>query len=63
MRWIDRAFSVLLMLGGIGHTYGVINFYKNPDTLFWSLTATVLIFLLAAVNLLRSGRPVTGRWP
>jgi hypothetical protein len=45
------------MLGGIGHTYGVLNFYKDPSTLFWSLTATVLIFLLAAINLLRTWRP------
>ena len=57
MRWIDRAFSILLVIGGIGHTYGVLNFYKDPQTLFWSLTASLLIFLLAAVNLLRSWRP------
>jgi hypothetical protein len=57
MRWIDRALSILLILGGIGHTYGVLNFYKDPQTLFWSLTASLLIFLLAAVNLLRSWRP------
>ena len=54
MRWIDRSLSVLLVLGGIGHTYGVVNFYKDPHTLFWSLTASILIFLLAALNLLRS---------
>jgi hypothetical protein len=58
MRWIDRALSLLLILGGVGHTFGVIDFYKNkPDTLIWSLTDSVLIFLLAAINLLRSGRP------
>jgi len=56
MKWIDRGLSCLLILGGIGHTYGVLNFYRDPQTLFWSLTATVLIFLLAAVNLLRTWR-------
>ena len=45
MQWLDRGLSFLLILGGIGHT------------LFWSLTATVLIFLLAAINLLRTWRP------
>ena len=56
MRWVDRGLSVLLILGGIGHTFGVLSFYKDPHTLFWSLTASVLIALLAAVNLLRSWR-------
>jgi uncharacterized membrane protein len=57
MRWIDRGLSVLLILGGVGHTYGVLNFYTDPHALFWSLTASILIFLLAALNLLRSWRP------
>jgi hypothetical protein len=57
MKWIDRGLSCLLILGGIGHTYGVLSFYKDPHTLFWSLTATELIFLLAAINLLRTWRP------
>src|SRR5690242_12050165 len=56
MKWIDRGLSCLLILGGIGHTYGVLNSYRDPQTLFWSLTATVLIFLIAAVNLLRTWR-------
>ena len=56
MKWIDRGLSCLLILGGIGHTFGVLSFYKDAHTLFWSLTATELIFLLAAVNLLRSWR-------
>jgi hypothetical protein len=57
MKWVDRALSCLLILGGIGHTFGVIGFYHNPHTLFWALTASVLIFLLAAINLLRTWRP------
>lgn len=55
--WIDRGLSCLLILGGIGHTFGVIGFYQDPVTLFWALTASVLIFLLAAINLLRTWRP------
>ncbi len=58
MRIVDRALSVLLILGGVGHTFGVLEAYRaRPETLFWSLTASLLIFLLAAVNLLRSWRP------
>ena len=57
IKWIDRGLSCLLILGGIGHTFGVIGFYKDAHTLFWALTASVLIFLLASVNLLRSWRP------
>jgi phosphoglycerol transferase MdoB-like AlkP superfamily enzyme len=57
MKWIDRGLSCLLILGGIGHTFGVIGFYHDPETLFWALTDSVLLFLLAAVNLLRTWRP------
>lgn len=57
MRWIDRSLSALLILGGVGHTYGVLNYYRDADALFWSLTASLLIFLLAAINLLRTWRP------
>jgi hypothetical protein len=56
VRWIDRGLSLLLILGGAAHTFGVLNFYKDPHTLFWSLTASALIGLLAAVNLLRTWR-------
>ena len=56
MIWLDRSLSALLILGGIGHTFGVLDFYKDPHTLFWSLTASVLIFLLGALNLLRTWR-------
>lgn len=56
-KWIDRGLSFLLILGGIGHTFGVISFYKNPHTLFWALTDSVLLFLIAAINLLRTWQP------
>jgi len=57
MRWIDRGLSVLLIPAGVAHTYGVMSFFTDPQTLFWSLVATILIFLIAAVNLLRTWRP------
>ena len=57
MRWIDRGLSVLLILSGMAHAYGVSQFFHDPQTLFWSLLATLLIFLIAAVNLLRTWRP------
>lgn len=58
LRFVDRALSALLILGAAGHTFGVLQFYRTqPDALFWSLTETVLVLLLAAVNLLRAGRP------
>ena len=56
-KWIDRALSCLLILGAVGHTLGVLSFYKDPHTLFWSETATLLILLLAAINLLRTWQP------
>jgi MFS family permease len=58
MRIVDRILAILLALGGIGHTLGVSKIYHDkPDLLFWSLTTSALIFLAAALNLLRSWRP------
>ena len=58
MRIVDRILSGLLILGAIAHTLGVLKFYRGqPHPLFWSLCASVLILLLAAVNLLRADRP------
>jgi len=57
MKWIDRGLSCLLILGAVGHTFGVLHFYRDPHTLFWSETATLLILLLAAINLLRTWQP------
>jgi hypothetical protein len=55
---VDRLLSALLVLGAIGHTFGVLDYYRDrPDPLFWSLGATILIVLIAAINLLRSWRP------
>jgi len=57
MRWIDRGLSVLVILSGMAHAFGVASFFHDPQTLFWSETATILIFLIAAINLLRTWRP------
>jgi len=57
MKWLDRGLSCLLILSGIAHAYGVSQFFHDPQTLFWSLLATLLIFLIAAMNLLRTWRP------
>ena len=55
---LDRTLSVLLILGAVGHTLGVSKFYRGQtDLLFWALCATLLILLVAAVNLLRVSRP------
>ena len=58
MRYLDRALSVLLLLGAAGHTFGVVGYYRGQtDALFWALSETLLVVLLAAVNLLRTDRP------
>lgn len=57
MKTVDRIFAVILILGGIGHSFGVYLGYKHdPMTMLWALSASVLVFLVAAINLLRSGR-------
>jgi hypothetical protein len=45
------------MVGGIGHGFGSFLGYKHePVTMLWALSVTVLTLLVAAINLLRSGR-------
>lgn len=58
MNILDRALSVLLILGGLGHTLGSIKAYRaDPMTLLWSLCASLFVFLLAGTNLVRSVQP------
>ena len=58
MRTLDRILSSLLILGGIGHTFGSLALYQStPETLLWSLCTSLFIFLLGAVNFVRAGRP------
>jgi hypothetical protein len=57
LKALDRILSVLLILGGMGHTFGSLQAYKSDQmTLLWSLSASLFIFLLGAVNLVRAGR-------
>lgn len=58
LKILDRVLSCLLILGGIGHTIGAILFYKSDQmTLLWALSFSLFIFLFAAINLVRAGRP------
>jgi hypothetical protein len=58
LKILDCILGRLLILGGIGHTLGSFRFYKtDPMTLLWSLCASLFVFLLAAINLMRAGRP------
>ena len=55
---VDRPFSLLLMLGAVGHLFGSIATYEDsPETLLWAVSASVLMVLLGALNLLRTNRP------
>jgi len=58
MKIIDRIFAWILVLGGVLHGWGSCYMYRNePMTMLWSLCATLLTLLIAAVNLLRVERP------
>lgn len=58
MKWIDRGLSALLVLGACGHTFGSLQFYRDqPHARFWALNGTLVILLVAAINLLRTDRP------
>jgi hypothetical protein len=55
---LDRVLGCILILGGIGHTFGSLQFYKHDQlTLLWSLSFSLFIFLLGTLNLIRAGRP------
>ncbi len=57
MKVLDRVLGCILILGGVGHTFGSFLGYKNnPMMLLWSLSASLFIFLLGALNLVRAGR-------
>jgi len=58
LKIVDRILAGLLLLGAIGHTFGVSRFYAGqPMLLFWALSAGAITFLLAALNFMRAGRP------
>lgn len=58
MKVLDRILATILVLGGLGHATGSYLGYRHePLTLLWALSASLFSLLVAAVNLLRSGRP------
>ena len=58
MKILDRILACVLGLGAIGHGVGSCLGYRHePLTMLWALCASILGLLLAAINLLRSGRP------
>lgn len=57
MKVFDRVFCCLLILGGVGHSLGSFKAYSaKPDELLWSLCASLFVFMLGTVNLVRAGR-------
>jgi hypothetical protein len=57
LKILDRVLGCILILGGVGHTFGSLQFYKNDRlTLLWALSDSLFIFLLGTLNLVRAGR-------
>lgn len=57
MRTVDRVLGWLLILGGVGHSIGSLQAYRHDQMqLLWAWSASMLVWLLGAVNLLRAGR-------
>jgi hypothetical protein len=57
MKIVDRVFAWILVLGGLGHGLGSYLGYRHePVTMLWALSTSALGILVAALNLLRSGR-------
>lgn len=58
MTTVDRVFGWLLVLGGVLHAYGSWKGYRTtPELLLWAWSGSLAALLLAALNLLRVGRP------
>jgi hypothetical protein len=58
MTKIDRGLGWLLILGALGHLVGSWTGYgQQPETLVWALSGSLAALLVAAINLLRVGRP------
>lgn len=58
LRIVDRIFGVLLALAAGGHTVGTILWAQPMSGIFiWSLGSSLAAFLLAALNIIRAGRP------
>ena len=58
MKTLDRVFGWLLVANGLVHALGAWDAnHAKPDVLLWALTGSLAAFLIAAINLLRAGRP------
>lgn len=57
-RIVDRVFGVALVIAALGHLFGSFAKYAVGSTeLIWAVSASAFAILLAAINLLRAGRP------
>jgi len=55
---LDRIFGWLLIVGGLLHAGGSWRvFHNDPSQLLWALSGSLAALLVAALNLLRVGRP------
>lgn len=58
MKTVDYVFGWLLVLASLMHGAGSVAAYRHkPELLLWAEAATLASLLLAAINLLRAGRP------
>jgi hypothetical protein len=58
VKTVDRGLACLLILGALLHIMGSWMGYRHaPEMLLWSLAASLATLLVAALNLLRVGRP------
>jgi len=58
LKLVDRAFGVLLALGAAGHAAGLLALLPAGSQIqVWSLSGVVAAALVAALNLVRAGRP------
>lgn len=58
MTILDRTFGWLLVVGGLLHAGGSWHaFHNDPLQLLWALSGSLAALLVAALNLLRVGRP------
>jgi hypothetical protein len=54
---MDRILACVLILCGVGHTFGSFRAYgSNQMMLLWSLCASLFVFLLGSLNLVRISR-------
>ncbi len=57
VRTIDRVFGWLMVVGALLHCMGTLTAHLGEDVTLWSLGAGLGELLLAAINLMRVGRP------